>query len=50
MVNRDQNPTKFDNNVLYQDLTWVVLEGGTHEGKSLCEECLPTNHRWGHFS
>ena len=50
MINRDLNPAKFDNSELYNDLTFVVLDGGTHEGKNLCEECLPITHRWGHFS
>ncbi len=49
MVNREQNPTKFDDNELYRDLNWVVLDGGTHDGKNLCEQCLPTTHRWGHY-
>lgn len=50
MVNRDMNPTKFDAGGLYDDLTWVILDGGTHEGENLCEECLPLSHRWGHYS
>lgn len=50
MINRDINPTKFDCDGLYDDLTWVVFDGGTHEGKNLCEECLPLTHRWGHYS
>jgi len=50
MVNRDMNPTKFDSNGLYDDLSYVVLDGGTHDGKNLCEECLPFAHRWGHYS
>ncbi|WP_018417401.1 hypothetical protein [Teredinibacter turnerae] len=50
MVNRDENPTKFDDKELFQDLTWVVLDGGSHEGQNLCEECLPITHRWGHYS
>ncbi|WP_444894536.1 hypothetical protein ACJJIE_10320 [Microbulbifer sp. TRSA001] len=50
MINRDMNPTKFDEGDLYSDLHWVVYDGGTHEGKNLCEECLPVTHRWGHYS
>lgn len=50
MVNRDQNPTRFDNNELYDNLEYVVFNGGTHDGKNLCEECLPPTHRWGHNS
>ncbi|NJN45603.1 MAG: hypothetical protein HC808_02925 [Candidatus Competibacteraceae bacterium] len=50
MINRDLNPAKFDGNELYSDLAFVVLDGGTHEGMNLCEECLPISHRWGHFS
>ncbi len=50
MINRDKNPCRFDGDWLYSDLRFVVLDGGTHEGKELCEECLPLSHRWGHFS
>ncbi len=50
MINRDMNPTKFDDGDLYSDLNWVVHDGGTHDGKNLCEECLPVTHRWGHYS
>lgn len=50
MVNRDQNPIKFDDNEISHDLSWVILDGGTHEGKNLCQECLPLTHRWGKYS
>ena len=50
MINRDLNPARFDNSELFNDLTFVVRDGGTHEGQNLCEECLPITHRWGHFS
>ena len=50
MINRDLNPARFDNSECFNDLTLVIRDGGTHEGKNLCEECLPTSHRWGHFS
>lgn len=50
MIDRDKNPARFDNDPLYSDLTFVVRDGGTHGGQVLCEACLPTSHRWGHFS
>ncbi|MEH6737427.1 MAG: hypothetical protein V7695_02625 [Sulfitobacter sp.] len=50
MVNRDLNPTKFGTDVIYAEHNELCLDGGTHEGKNLCEECLPVLHRWGHFS
>lgn len=51
MVNRDRNPMKFESNGIdNSDLDWVILDGGSHEGKNLCEECLPLLHRWGHYS
>jgi len=54
MINRDKNPTRFDKDNLWIDLdsnyNFVVLDGGTHEGKELCMECLPIEHRWGYFS
>jgi hypothetical protein len=50
MVKRDLNPTKFGTDVSYAEYDELWLDGGTHEGKNLCEECLPVSHRWGHFS
>ena len=50
MVNRDLNPTKFGGSAHYLDQDELCLDGGTYEGKDLCEECLPVSHRWGHFS
>ena len=50
MINRDKNPARFDGNKSYSDLTFVILDGGTHNDMDLCEECLPITHRWGHFS
>ena len=51
-MNRDQNPAGFDGSEVYEDrdLEYVIFNGGTHNGKNLCEECLPIEHRWGHFS
>ena len=51
-MNRDQNPAGFDGDEMFQDdgLEYVILNGGTHDEKNLCEECLPVEHRWGHFS
>jgi hypothetical protein len=53
MVNRDKNPARFgsgDDTSFYADLDFVIYDGGTHEGKNLCMECLPISHRWGYFS
>ncbi len=50
MINRDKNPARFDGDPLYSDLAYIVLDGGNYEGQQLCEECLPIEHRWGHFS
>ncbi|MEW8036298.1 MAG: hypothetical protein AB2554_04460 [Candidatus Thiodiazotropha sp.] len=50
MINRDKNPARFDGDELYSDLAFIVLDGGSYEGRELCEECLPVTHRWGHFS
>ncbi|MDO6388476.1 hypothetical protein [Uliginosibacterium sp. 31-12] len=50
MINRDENPARFDGSPLYADLEFVILDGGNHEGRSLCQECLPISHRWGLFS
>jgi hypothetical protein len=50
MVNRDKNPTRFDRDEFYNDLAYIILDGGIHEGKELCQECLPVTHRWGLFS
>ena len=54
MINRNKNPTRFNKDNLWIDLdtdyNFVILDGGTHEGKELCMECLPIEHRWGYFS
>lgn len=50
MINRDLNPTKFGGGADYLDHDELCLDGGTHEGKNLCAECLPVSHRWGHFA
>ena len=54
MINRDKNPTRFGKDNLWIDLdadyNFVILDGGTHEGRELCMECLPIEHRWGYFS
>ncbi|GAB1256707.1 hypothetical protein NBRC116494_12090 [Aurantivibrio plasticivorans] len=54
MINRDKNPARFDKEELWIDLdtdfNGFLLDGGTHEGKELCMECLPIEHRWGYFS
>ena len=53
MLNRDLNPMGFNKEGLYIDLdcdyNCVIWDGGTHEGKNLCMECLPIDHRWGLF-
>ncbi|MGR3977877.1 hypothetical protein FW754_09415 [Acinetobacter sp. 1207_04] len=54
MLNRDKNPARFNKEDLWIDLdcdyNCVIWEGGTHNGKDLCMECLPKEHRWGYFS
>lgn len=54
MLNRDKNPARFNKEDLWIDLdcdyNCVIWEGGTHNGKDLCMECLPIGHRWGYFS
>ena len=50
MVNRDKNPSGFSGNELATEIEYVIYDGGEHEGKTLCEECLPFSHRWGHHS
>ena len=54
MINRDKNPTRFNKEDIWADLdtdyNGVIWDGGTHEGKELCMECLPIEHRWGYFS
>ncbi|NOU22525.1 MAG: hypothetical protein HOO93_12225 [Methyloglobulus sp.] len=53
MINRDKNPAGFSSGDainFYADLDFVIFDGGTHEGKNLCMECLPISHRWGYFS
>lgn len=54
MLNRDKNPARFNKEDLWIDLdcdyNFVIWDGGTYEGKDLCMECLPVEHRWGYFS
>ena len=54
MLNRDINPMRFNREDLWVDLdcdyNCVIWDGGTHEGKNLCMECLPIEHRWGYHS
>jgi hypothetical protein len=54
MINRDENPARFNKEDLWIDLdtdyNGIIWDGGTHEGKELCMECLPFQHRWGYFS
>jgi hypothetical protein len=47
MMNRDKNPNGFGNDEIYCDYNYAVIDGGEHEAKILCEECLPIVHRWG---
>lgn len=49
-VNRDENPAGFDKNYAPEVFESFVYDGGVHEGKKLCELCLPHSHRWGHSS
>ena len=54
MINRDKNPAGFGSSELWSDfnseINRVIQDGGIHEGKELCTECLPISHRWGYFS
>ena len=54
ILNRDKNPARFNKEDLWIDLdcdyNFVIWDGGTYEGKDLCMECLPVEHRWGYFS
>lgn len=54
MLNRDKNPMRFNKEQLWIDLdtdyNFVIWDGGTYEGKELCMECLPIEHRWGYSS
>lgn len=47
MVNRDKNPAGFGVNELNTELEFVFRDGGNFNGKELCDECLPSTHRWG---
>lgn len=49
-VNRDLNPAGLDADYVFDNTEYAILDGEEHDGKSLCEECLPTSHRWGHES
>ncbi len=46
-VNRDQNPAGLDPDYVPDSTPYAIMDGGTHEGRKLCEECLPITHRWG---
>ena len=54
MINRDNNPARFNKEDMWLDLdsdyNGVIWDGGTYDGKELCMECLPLEHRWGYFS
>jgi hypothetical protein len=50
MINRDKNPAGLPAASWAADLEWVFSDGGTVDGKTLCERCLPHSHRWGHSS
>lgn len=54
MINRDKNPAGFDGDNLWLDAAMDIgaplVNGGSHEGRDLCIECLPVEHRWGFFS
>jgi hypothetical protein len=41
MVNRTLNPQGYGDHAL------LLNDGATFEGKTLCEMCLPEDHRWG---
>lgn len=47
MINRDKNPAGFGNSEFVEDAKFTIINGGILDGKNLCEECLPINHRWG---
>ncbi|MCX4030521.1 hypothetical protein H0A36_26975 [Endozoicomonas sp. SM1973] len=49
-VNRDFNPCGLDKDYVPEDIDVIIYDGGTFEGKQLCELCLPHSHRWGHSS
>ena len=49
-VNRDINPMGLDKDYVPEDINVIIYDGGHHEGKGLCESCLPHTHRWGHYS
>lgn len=42
LIDRERNPAGIDNNCGDQ-----IHNGATHQGKNLCEMCLPGDHRWG---
>jgi len=43
MVDREANPTGIENPVEYEV---IINDGALLEGKFLCEQCLPSGHRW----
>ena len=47
-MNRDTNPSGFDQGYVFENLDLVIVDGGSFNGDHLCGECLPTTHRWGH--
>ena len=46
MINRDINPAGFSRHDLTDDMDFIVYNGGESEGKILCGDCLPVEHRW----
>jgi len=44
IVNRDENPTGIPGTE--EEIGFLINNGGNHEGKVLCDMCLPSTHRW----
>ena len=49
-IDRAVNPEGLPSDYVFEDSQFIVKDGATFEGALLCEECLPTSHRWGHSS
>lgn len=43
MNDRVENPVKADIEELVAD---IIFDGAKYQGKYLCEDCLPVDHRW----
>lgn len=43
MIDRVENPVKADIEELLAD---IIFDGAKYQGKYLCEDCLPVDHRW----